>query len=590
MIAHTADCWDCESRMALVPSRDHSEGDMYEVFGLGHQYPELTSNDRAWIFRPQPGMRKAEVMGTIPEVNHTYAVWESNYAMMNEYGLTIGESSCSASIPQGPGRGIADPKTGEKGPALFSIGALIGLMLARCRTAECAVQLAGDMAYNHGFYGESWMSGEALTIADSTGDAWIFHVSADNTHTSALWAAQRVPDGHFAVVGNTFILRVIDTEDPVNFKWSENLFRVTEEMGIYDGVSPFDWSKVMGNYKDRPWYASVRIFSMLTRVAPSLELEAVENPLGYPMTVQVDTKLQAEDVMNLFRTFYEGTQFDMTKGILGGMFGMPYRLEIGGEGGSSWPDVKGQFSRGLSIPRTTYCIVGYPEPSEPILWFATDMPATGVFVPFLARTLKEASQPEVSLEETMQFYGSSYAAGIKTNFSRDSAWWAFDFVANWMGLNFHNMSYEYVYPAIQELQPKAMKAAEEGSTAAAREVQELVVKRWWELADTLIERYNDNYWNFPEANPDKVYTVGYNPEWLKMIGYDNSFIRPQYVESMKNCVHDYVNASYLENHLLETVAIGALGVAFVFSAGIFAGFRFASKRLGDDTYSALPTC
>ena len=79
-------------------------------------------------------------------------------------GGAVGESSSAAKVPQGPGVDLADPKTGEKGPALFSIGALIAVMLGRCRTARCAIATAGALAEEHGFYGEGWGSGESLTV------------------------------------------------------------------------------------------------------------------------------------------------------------------------------------------------------------------------------------------------------------------------------------------------------------------------------------------------------------------------------------------------------------------------------------------
>jgi dipeptidase len=56
MIMHNVDCWDCDNRIALVPSKDHPEGSKYDVYGIGHMYPFLTSEARAWIYRPQPGM------------------------------------------------------------------------------------------------------------------------------------------------------------------------------------------------------------------------------------------------------------------------------------------------------------------------------------------------------------------------------------------------------------------------------------------------------------------------------------------------------------------------------------------------------
>ena len=35
-------------------------------------------------------------MGEIAQVNHTYAYWEETYGVMNEFQLSIGESTCSA--------------------------------------------------------------------------------------------------------------------------------------------------------------------------------------------------------------------------------------------------------------------------------------------------------------------------------------------------------------------------------------------------------------------------------------------------------------------------------------------------------------
>ena len=71
----------------------------------------------------------------------------------------------------------------------------------------------GGLAEEHGFYGPDGGAGEVLTVGD-TKEAWVFHVLPDDTGTSAIWAAQRLKEGHVACVPNVFVVREMDLTDP----------------------------------------------------------------------------------------------------------------------------------------------------------------------------------------------------------------------------------------------------------------------------------------------------------------------------------------------------------------------------------------
>merc|ERR1719502_1270542 len=122
---------------------------------------------------------------------------------------------------------------------------------------------------------------------------------------------------------------------------------------------------------------------------------------------------------------------------------------------------------------------------------------------------------------------SAYALGTHQEFTRSSAWWAFDFVNNWMQLNFKNMSQEFVFPLRDELETgidKAREALEARGASAAdlaawhTEVQGATLSRWWKLADFLIMAYNDGFFNTPKQAGSPI---GYPVEFMRAIGFNN---------------------------------------------------------------------
>jgi hypothetical protein len=45
----------------------------------------------------------------------------------------------------------------------------------------------------------------------------MFHIAADDTGASAIWAAKRVPDDHITAVANQFTIGEIDINDSANY-------------------------------------------------------------------------------------------------------------------------------------------------------------------------------------------------------------------------------------------------------------------------------------------------------------------------------------------------------------------------------------
>merc|ERR1719408_1194180 len=131
---------------------------------------------------------------------------------MNEHKLAFGESTVS-------GR-LAANSLAHNGTALFSNEELSKVALERCKTARCAIKLMGSLAVDKGgFYGEGTdvdTGSETLLVAD-TAEAWVFHILADPTGKSAIWAAQRVPDDSVTVVPNTYVIRAMNLSDEDNF-------------------------------------------------------------------------------------------------------------------------------------------------------------------------------------------------------------------------------------------------------------------------------------------------------------------------------------------------------------------------------------
>lgn len=531
MSSHTNDCEECDPRVAYIPPKSYPAGAKRAIFAPRGAWPRFVGAQRSEVYAATEGQQDAQPIGYIPQVEHTYGYWEATYPLLNEKGLGFGETTC-------PGKLIGNPAY-KNGTALVDLAELMRTAMERCDTARCAIGLMGSLGEEYGFYGEDpgiGGAGEALSVVDRT-EAWVFHITAGLNGASATWVAQRVPDNHVAIVANQFSIGHVRCNDEENFLCSSNIFSNARKANLCDfnDESDFHFAACYGpdprvyeyspGQPPIPMYMSLRIWRVFSLANPSIQQPVTENVYDYAFSVPVKEKLSHEQVMDWMRDHYEDSEFDMRFGALAGPFGNPNRLE----GGPGMSLITGNMPRAISIPRTTYgqVVQSRPDPSKSIVWFATDVPSSSVFVPLFAQANKVAEP---------------YTKGRPEIFSRDSAWWAFGLVANWMNINYHEMNTRTVGPAMRKEQSDIYKSVEmlENSWPDDHEathvlnqfqtdIQVGLVQRWWALSERLFAEFNDGVYRTPEMNSSSI-QFGYPAWYLQMIGFNSDFFSPHWVQ------------------------------------------------------------
>lgn len=528
MVTHSDDNELSDQRLIYIPAQDHAPGSKRGIVaGINDGYPRVVSTARGPGY-DTPEWPETPLIGEIDQVAHTYAYFDGSYGIMNEHNLMFGECTNGAKyMPTGPVTEEQAQKTGTH-CRLFYSAELSRIALERCKEAREAVLLMGSLIDTYGYFS----TGETLLVADER-EAWVFEMCAlpDEEYHSA-WIAQRVPDGTVFVAANEFRIREI-TPGSDDQLFSDLLLPGLQKLGWMPKEGPVDWLVAIseGEY-NHPYYSLRRVWRVFDRVNPDLGLSPWVTNGGYttdyPFSVAPKEKLTAQDIFALYRDHYEGTEFDMTKGIAAGPYGDPTRY-YGSYDGTSYDignhTLYGAWERPISVFYQGYTYVlqtrpNVPEATKGVCWYAPDVSYTSCFVPFLS---KVSQLPK------------TYQIGDPQAFSRDAAWWAFDFVANWMRLNFQRMYQVDIQPLQNALESAQATLLQEWDAKSAAGVTpevltqwcsdnaETVVARWWALADRLIAKYSDGYVNPKPSKPQNSGPVGlgYSSDWLKLTNYKN---------------------------------------------------------------------
>ncbi len=484
-ITYSADSHEFYGDLRVIAAADHLPGELRDIY----------DGD------------SGKFLGRIKEVPHTYAV----VGLMNEHQVAMGETTFG-------GRAELRDPTG-----VIDYNSLMLLGLQRAKTAREAIQIMGALVAEYGYYSE----GESISVSDPR-EAWIFEIIGKGPGvTGALWVARRIPDGYVSAHANQARIRQFPLKDPPNCLYAPDVVTFARGKGWFNGkdedfsfadtIAPLTFGAVR--------FCEIRVWSFFRRVAPSLNLSpdlvrgiAGQPPL--PLWIKPDRKLSAHDLMELMRDHFEDSPFDLSKGIGAGPFALPYRWRP-----MTWEvdGVKYLHERAVATQQTGFSFVaqsraGLPDPVGGVFWFGVDDTASTVYVPMYC-SIRQAP--------------ANYAVGVATlqRFSWDSAFWVFNFVANFAYSRYSDMiedirkaqrSLEGEFLARQgEIDAAALELLRTSPEEARRYLTEYsgkqgdrAVARWRTLLTDLLVKYMDGNVKDELGN---VTHPNYSEEWRRLI-------------------------------------------------------------------------
>ena len=378
--------------------------DSYFLFGALYRYPAATYPAGAMldIYEWDTG----KYLGKIKQVEKTYSV----IGNMNEHQLCIGETTFG-------GREELIDTT-----AIMDYGSLIYVTLQRAKTAREAIKVMTDLVAEYGYYS----SGESFSIADPN-EVWIMEmIGKGPNNKGAVWVAQRIPDDCVSGHANQARITTFPFDDKNNCLYSEDVIVFAREKGYFKGknkdfsfsdtYAPLDYSALR--------ICEARVWSFFRKVDPAMERYITyvkgETAERMPLWIKPTFKVSAQNFKEYMRDQYEGTEFDMTKGICAAPFGSklrhsPLSFKVDG--------VEYMHERPVATQQTGFTFVAQMRSWLPnyiggILWFGVDDAASNIYVPMYCGN----TEIPLCFDEHN---------GSLLEYSSTSAFWTYNWVANY---------------------------------------------------------------------------------------------------------------------------------------------------------------
>ena len=503
IVSHTDAGPDC--RVHVMPGQFFKEGTLAPVYW-------------GMVDLGRPLGDYGDTLGMIPQVTETYSYFQSAYPQMNEWQLTIGESTTSMRDEL-----KLDEKTCKQ---IMTVEQAQAFALQRCKTAREALKLITALMEKYGFRPSCVGESETLVLGDPN-EVWVLEIFAVGNDWSpgsgkpgALWAAQRLPDDHVTMIPNWSIIKHIDIQDTGNFRASVNYKSIAVEHGWYDPESgeDFVWQDVYAPIP-REW-ATSRFWLFYSTFA---DLPGIPNrwttdpfkgedqytqyvePLSiYPFSAKPAKKITVQDIMAFQRSTFSGTIYD--KEIAPGWYYPgPDGKMVRSSYATPFPTaemrklLKINKRRNVARARGEYGMIAQvrgwlPREIGGIYWFFVDNAFTSAYVPMYSGVTDVA--------ECYKIYD-------KDKYDENSMRWAVDFVDNLLYLKWQDAVKDLhavrdplekrffdeqpeVDSTFQALYKKSPKKAKKYITDLTIKRQEETLKMFHDLRDLLITKYTNN--------------------------------------------------------------------------------------------------
>lgn len=503
--------------------------DSYSLFGALYHYPAATypAGSLLDIYEWDTGKH----LGKIKQVHKTYNV----IGNMNEYQVAIAETTFG-------GRPELVDSTG-----IMDYGSLIYVALQRSKTAREAIKVMTDLVEEYGYYS----SGESFSIADPN-EVWIMEMIGKGVgRKGAVWVALKIPDDHICAHANQARITTIPFKDKKNCYYSKDVISFAREMGYFNGkdeefsfsdtYAPLDYLGLR--------ICEARVWTFYREANPSMGKFITyvkgETKERMPLWIKPTKKLDKNDMTKFMRNMYEGTEFDMTKGLPAGAFGSklrnsPLTFKVDGK--------EYVHERPVATQQTGFSFVAQmrswlPNTVGGILWFGVDDAASSVYMPIYCSTNKVP-------------WTLSIDNGSLLDYSATSAFWVFNGVANYAYSKYlpmmedikkrqHALESQFDKDIIEN--EKTVKTMTESEAIAyltqySNKVAEATTNSWRELGQFLLVKYVDGNIKKEENGiflrdkyglPSGIIRTGYSEEFAREMVKENPGLRQKSKEELE---------------------------------------------------------